>query len=474
MPSASSGLRWPHLSAAIASTAFLLWLGNGLNPVWALMWFAPLPILMVSLGCSWPLVASSAFVAWLLGSLSLWHYFVAVLHVPAAAWVAIFGIQALLFAIAVLLFRVLLLKGRTWVALFAFPAAWVSIEFINNLASPHGTAGNLAYTQLKLLPILQLASITGPWGISFSLLLFPTAIAIGFHLGKSQLRQALVVAASGLSLIALAMIFGTVRLHTGVVNSRLRVALIASDGTGIAQGDASRQVFSDYAAQVRALARNGAEAIVLPEKIGVVTDADRKQIDSLLQSVANDAKAPLIVGMVSATSEDTYNQARIYVPATSPYTYNKQHMLPPFESDLKPGTSLTLLDEKSGKWGVAICKDMDFRRPAADYGRSGVGLLLVPAWDFHLDRSWHGHMAIMRGVESGYSIARAARNGFLTVSDNRGRILAEKASGSSEFAVLLTEVPVGQQPTIYLWAGDWFAWLSIAITAIALLRILWR
>jgi apolipoprotein N-acyltransferase len=27
---------------------------------------------------------------------------------------------------------------------------------------------------------------------------------------------------------------------------------------------------------------------------------------------------------------------------------------------------------------------------------------------------WHGHIAIMRGVEDGFSIVRAAKNGFLT------------------------------------------------------------
>jgi apolipoprotein N-acyltransferase len=68
---------------------------------------------------------------------------------------------------------------------------------------------------------------------------------------------------------------------------------------------------------------------------------------------------------------------------------------------------------------------MDFIHPALDYGRGGVDLLLDPAWDFNVDRTWHGHIAIMRGVEGGYAIAHAAKDGFLTVTDDRGRILGE-------------------------------------------------
>ena len=119
----------------------------------------------------------------------------------------------------------------------------------------------------------------------------------------------------------------------------------------------------------------------------------------------------------------------------------------------------------------AICKDMDFTPLLRKYGRAGVGMMLVPAWDFDRDRKWHGHMAVMRGVEDGFSIARAARNGYLTVSDDRGRILAETRSDSARFATLLAEVPVAHDATLYLLLGDWFGWLTIAILAFTILQL---
>jgi apolipoprotein N-acyltransferase len=146
-------------------------------------------------------------------------------------------------------------------------------------------------------------------------------------------------------------------------------------------------------------------------------------------------------------------------------------MLPGFESTLKTGTSLTLIPRQPAAWGIAICKDMDFAQPSRDYGLKGIGLMLVPAWDFDVDRAWHGHLAVMRGVEDGFSVARAAKQGYLTVSDNRGRILAESRSDSAPFVSLLAEVPAVHEGTFYLLAGDWFAWTASGLLALSLIRL---
>src|SRR5262249_23900098 len=102
---------------------------------------------------------------------------------------------------------------------------------------------------------------------------------------------------------------------------------------------------------------------------------------------------------------------------------------------------------------------------------NGVGLMLIPAWDFVVDRSWHGHIAVMRGVESGFSIARAAKNGYLTVSDWRGRILAERPSDAAEVATLIADTPASHHFTLYQALGDWFAWAAMILTTVALLQL---
>jgi apolipoprotein N-acyltransferase len=210
--------------------------------------------------------------------------------------------------------------------------------------------------------------------------------------------------------------------------------------------------------------------IVLPEKVGVVTDGDVGDADGLFQGLAERTGATIVVGLIQVSGGTKYNRARVYAPGVAVRTYDKQHMLPPFESDLRPGTALTLMTKGGERWGVEICKDMDFTPLAREYGQAGAGMMLVPAWDFRLDRWWHGHIAVMRGVEDGFSVARASRDGNLTVSDDRGRILAETRSDSATVATLMAEAPAGHEATVFQALGDWFAWIAMGGLALSCWR----
>jgi apolipoprotein N-acyltransferase len=88
-------------------------------------------------------------------------------------------------------------------------------------------------------------------------------------------------------------------------------------------------------------------------------------------------------------------------------------------------------------------------------------VLLVPAWDFEVDGWLHSRMAILRGVEAGLAVARVARCGRLTLSDDRGRVVAE-ASAEARDAELVGDLPVRDTRTRYAQWGDWFAWLNVA------------
>jgi len=110
--------------------------------------------------------------------------------------------------------------------------------------------------------------------------------------------------------------------------------------------------------------------------------------------------------------------------------------------------------------GLAICKDMDFIDTGRAYAGLGAQLLLVPAWDFDVDGWLHSRMAIMRGVEHGFAVARVARSGRLTLSDDRGRVIAE-ATSEGAGARLIGDLPLRETRTLYSRWGDWFAWLAL-------------
>jgi apolipoprotein N-acyltransferase len=272
----------------------------------------------------------------------------------------------------------------------------------------------------------------------------------------------------------LVLVFGVVRLAIPQ-SQKVKVGLIASDTPGnvvtVAPGAKSDRLFADYAREAGNLAARGAQFIILPEKIATVTDTNTNDTDAIFQPLADKSGSTIVVGLVHTSPPREYNQARVYTPQAPVASYDKHHMLPPFESNLTPGTTLTLLPQAQETRGVAICKDMDFTPLSRRYGNAGAGLMLVPGWDFNIDRAWHGHIAVMRGVEDGFSIARAAKDGYLTVSDDRGRIVAETRSDSAPFATLLADVPAAHDRTLYLLLGNWFAWLSLALCGLTLLRL---
>ena len=461
-------------AAVFATTAVLVWFGNGLTPWWPLMWLAPLPLFWYSLRSSWWSAALVAFGAWLVGSASLMGYFRTV-GMPFAAWLGNFAGMGCLAATGVLLFRTLMKRGVVWPAIVALPALWVSVDWLRYWITPHGTAADLAYTQLNFLPFLQLASVTGPWGMSFVLLLVPGAVAAAIHLREREPKQAKRIALTIVALMLVILGFGTARLYQSAQPQTVRVGLIASDrpvGEDIASpGESAKQLLSQYAAQARKLNSQGAKVIVMPEKIVFARDTDALMKSGILQSLADETGATIVVGELhSAQDKLRYNRAEVYTPHAAVVSYDKEHLLPPFESDQTPGTAKLTLPRNGMQWGVAICKDMDFTSMSVAYAQLGTSLMLVPAWDFNQDRTWHGDMSIMRGVEGGFSIARAAKNGYLMVADSRGRVIGRARSDSAPFATLIADVPVGHETTLFQLWRDWFAWVSVGLLAWVIAR----
>jgi apolipoprotein N-acyltransferase len=463
----------PLATVVVVSTTALLLLGNGMNPVWPFLWVAPVPVLLLAAEFESTLgVAVAAALSMFLGTLTMLYYLHFVLGAPTAAWLVPFLIISLIFSAGILLFRALLRRGEVAAAVISLPALWTVFEYFSSFSAANGTAGSLAYTQLRFLPFLQLASVTGPWGMTFLLLLFPSALAAGFHVRHTKPLHAVGVVGSVFCLLAAVILFGIVRLSGSISGQDISVGLLATDTVQIADpGFSTQALLHRYADAAEKLGRQGARIIVMPEKVGVLRDLEAKAADATLQPVADRTGATLVIGLVHAGEARSFNEARIYAPNQPVATYNKHHMLPPFESKLTPGTSLTFLSRSGGPVGIAICKDMDFIRPALDYGRAGTALILDPAWDFNVDRAWHGHIAIMRGVENGYAIAHSAKDGLLTVTDSRGRILGELRSDAAPFSSLLVEVPLHHDGTIFSRYGAWFPLLAGVLLTATLTRL---
>jgi apolipoprotein N-acyltransferase len=451
--------------AAVVSAAAYFW-GTGLHPHWWLTWLAPLPILVLAPRLPHGHAVAIAFVAYAAGSVNMFSYYRLV--APLAITLIVLLVPALFFAAVVLLFRSFVRRGMLLRATLAVPALWVAIEYLSEVRSPHGTFGNISYSQMDFLPVIQLAAVTGIWGISFLLFLFPAAMAAMVAPGGDTRGKTLVAVVAGI-IFAGPLGFGIARLHTERHAASVTVGLLDSDeaATMYPKGAASVDLIRSYTAHIPELAAQGAQIVVIPEKLGRFTDDEVAQTDEILGQIAKQNQITVAAGLHHLPN---LNETRVYAPdGHLEAVYEKHHMLPAFESDLLVGTTRTNLERPLGKIGLTICKDMDFPELSRNYGNDGATLLLVPAWDFTRDGWLHSRMAILRGVESGFAIARAPRLGNLTITDDRGRVIAEQVTGAKSFDSTLATVAMGSGRTFYDRAGDWFAWFDVVLLAAILI-----
>lgn len=354
------------------STA-LFFLGTGLAPVWAFTWLAAIPVLWLAPQVCAKQAFFVAAAAYALGGLNEWSYSRAVLPTVVVAFILL--VSACVFGVPVLLFRAAMRKGKRWQAALIFPAFWVSFEFAVAMLSVHGTFGNISYSQMDFLPILQIASVTGIWGISFSLLLFAATVAVLLNPGPASKKIPIAVGA-GLFLVCV-LGFGAWRLAATPKNSpTIKAALIASDAPeDLNPGSPAetQQIFERYADHVKSLAGRRIQLFVLPETIGAVTDADHAEFDAFFSKLAKETGAYIEVGVARIMASGAANQERLYSPQGDLLaTYDKHHLLPPGENRFTPGTQRAVVSGVSGKWGLEICKDLDFPRLSRQYSDDGI------------------------------------------------------------------------------------------------------
>jgi len=380
-------------------------------------------------------------------------------------------VPALAFTGVVLLMRALVGRGRHLLATLAVPAGWTALEHVVSRVSPHGTFGSLAYTQMDCLPVVQLASLLGTSGITFLLMLVPSALAILTLPAAARDRGRVVWTTAGA--VTLALGYGGWRLvREEQARPSVTVGLAAADrpeqpahvGT-----DEGQRLLAHYARASEGLAARGAQVIVLPETIVRVAADGVAAVRGRFTGVTEQRIVVLGADLQAATGEA--NAAIAFEPGRlQPAVYAKQHLLQPFESRYQPGGELTLLSTRWGPLGLAVCKDMDFSGLGRRYAERGASMLLVPAWDFTADGWLHSRMAVLRGVEGGFAVARAARGGRLTISDDRGRVFAEATSAQAPVASVLAPVRVGPAGTPYVKLGDGLGWLSCGLLALALVE----
>jgi apolipoprotein N-acyltransferase len=373
-----------------------------------------------------------------------------------------------------------------------FPLAVTTVWYLDALVNPaFGTMGNPAYSQYGNLPLMQLLSVTGLWGIDFLMSWLASLVNWAWEQGFAwpRVRGG---AALYTSLLALVLLFGGARLALfPAQGSTVRVAgttpspaLIAAankqvsqnmealmSGGTQAQRELIRQAYAPVNDELFSLslqeARAGAKIILWPECGANVLQEDEAALLARATALARTTGTYLDMGLCEmlshpVPSRSVFDEIILLDPSGSvAWRYQKAHPVPgePFP----PGDGhVPTVQTPYGRLANVICFDADFPGTIRQAGQAGADVLLVPGNDWREIDPLHTQMATFRAIENGFSLVRQASHGLAMTVDYEGQVLGASDYFTRDPQVMVAYVPMQGVRTIYATIGDLFAWLSVA------------
>ena len=373
-----------------------------------------------------------------------------------------------------------------WLTL-VYPIAATATDFFSTSGSPFGTFGAMAYSQRDFLPLMQLASITGLWGITFVINWFGSLVNYvwenGFKIDRPALTSACMLA------LILGLGFGRT-LFSPEPKQTVQVAGFSlpngkmSEVMGqLESGDESgfRQTVDELHAQeltqIRMLAQRGAEIVTLQEGAGMGYPDQVEKLVADAGTIAKEEGVYIVLPTFTFGKQKPENVVNIIDPNGEVVLKHVKYGGTQFEGSLTGSGELQTVDTPYGTISAIICWDADFPNVVKQAGEQNVDLLFVPSNDWVAVKDIHAGMATFRAVENGLSIYRQTGSGVSLVTDPLGRTLSRvdtgEEAGTANFAGLqILAAPVSSVETLYPMMGDMIGNVMLVVFAGLLLGLL--
>jgi apolipoprotein N-acyltransferase len=255
-------------------------------------------------------------------------------------------------------------------------------------------------------------------------------------------------------------------------------------------------ILGRYLTLSRQAADRGAQAILWPES-STPFFFDRSPKTEAIRLLARERGVWILLGSDEADRRDprvVYNSAFMVRPdGTTAGVYRKVRLVPfgeyvPFRrllffaaplveavGEFAPGDAPVMLPMAGRPVSTAICYEVVYPALIREGVLEGSTLLTTITNDAWFGRSsapyQHFEMAALRAVEQGRYLARSANTGISGIVDPYGRVLM--ASELFTTQVLVGDVRLIEERTIYARIGDVVAYASVAVTVVAL-ALAWR
>ncbi|MCX7794125.1 MAG: apolipoprotein N-acyltransferase [Thermodesulfovibrionales bacterium] len=425
------------------------------------------------------------------------------------------------------LFSFLVFKIHTRTAyplLLLAPSIWVSLEYIRTYFLTGFPWSSIGYTQYKTLHLIQIADITGIYGISFLVVAVNGAI-VDLILMKKRLEDLpfypIAPRLAGFVLLGAALIatflYGNARLKENIDQKTAKISIVQGNIPQDKKWEPSFQaeVMRIYKDLTREIAiKESPELVVWPEtavpfifseprfaqaanNITIVPKDTDEIFSADLTEFVKQINTYLLFGSIRKGYEkgqEYFTNGAILLGKDGKvtYTYDKIHLVPfgeyvPLRSvlffidkitvgigDYRPGKDIKKAILPSGTFSTLICYEIIFPglvRKAFKEGGDFIVNITNDAWFGRTSGPYqHFSMAVFRAIENRKPVIRAANTGISGFIDSKGRIIAQ--TPLFERLGITMDIGLSDKKTFYTRFGDLFVYFCLIVSILGLSRVL--
>ncbi|MBP1742097.1 MAG: lnt [Deltaproteobacteria bacterium] len=484
----------------------------------ALAWVGLVPLLLVVSGKR---PGAAFLLSYLTGGVFFLGIFDWILEISGYTWLH-HGILAVYlgsyFAVFGLLFTLIRRRLGLVPALIAAPFFWIPLEYLrSNMSFMALPWALLSHSQFQNPLFIQIASLTGAYGVSFVIVLVNAGFTCfltffvplaGTGKGEETRKQGRVALVSVTVMVFLFVIaYGFVKIREPLSGETVKIALVQGNI------DQSRKWDPKYATEIMEVytgltleAFEGSPSLVVwPETATPRAINSDQAIYQKVKNLANSKGTHILLGSaqlqkfrVQGGKKGQYhNSAFLIGPekgSNNDQRYDKVRLMTfgeylPYKEKIPwsvigiqevggylPGNQYRVLKHPQIALGVTICWENIFPEVVREFVRNGAQCIVNIT-----NEAWFGKtaapyqflsMSVFRAVEQRLYVLRCANTGISCVIDPCGRVVdrIEDSRGLDIFVrgfMNKSIVPL-QSKTIYNQFGDWFAWLCVLVSVLFL------
>jgi apolipoprotein N-acyltransferase len=400
-------------------------------------------------------------------------------------------------------------NGNPGLFFITAPILWTALELSRTYVFSGFPWDLLGYTQYSLLPVIQIADITGVYGVSFLIVLVNVSIAEFMWSRKKWMAIAVAIFA-----IAITLGYGFFKLRSSRPPDSINLAVVQGNIEQAKKWDPVYQseVVAIYKNLTLEALKERPDLVIWPETATPFHFDGRfnndKPLTEDLISFVKQNNVPLLFGspiykilpnrqIISRNSAYLLSGEGLVIAE-----YSKIHLVPFGEyvplkkffffinkltqalGDTEAGHTYTIMtipygdqgQRKDIKFCTVICYEIIFPNLVRRFVKQGASMLTNitnDAWFGKTSAPYqHFSMAVFRAVENRVPVARAANTGISGFIDAQGRIL-----GTTEIftpAYLTHKLIPGSEKSFYTLYGDIFAYGCVIFTLIMLAAFPWK